>query len=125
MVEFRCYSCPEGFYDYGSLENHFVQKHPGENLDEEKVYLGDTEVTVPMLKQRGRNRIVHEETASKNSTPKKIEVMDVEMKEEDDKNNHQTATKIKAFQCIFCPKVFGHKWSIVVHCKKVYFFLNY
>ena len=118
-IEFRCYACPEGFYDYGSLENHFIQKHHEENLDQEKVYLGNTGVTVPMLKKRGRNRIFHEETISKNSTLKKIEVMDVEIKAEDDKNDQETAQKIKAFHCMFCSRVFRHKHNINAHCKEV------
>ena len=118
MVEFRCYFCPQGFYDYGSLENHFVQNHPEEKLDQEKVYLGNTGITAPMLKQKGR-RFVRGDTVSKNPTPKKVEVIDVEMKEEDDKKNQQTAKKIKAFQCMFCPRVFRHKHNINAHCKEV------
>ena len=85
-VEFRCYACPRGFYSYGNLENHFIQKHPKKNLDQEKVYIGNTGVTVPMLKKKG-TRIVYKETDSKNSILKKFEDMDVEMKEEDDKKH--------------------------------------
>ena len=112
MVEFRCYFCPQGFYDYGSLENHFVQNHPEEKLDQEKVYLGNTGITAPMLKQKGR-RFVRGDKVSKNPTPKKVEVIDVEMKKDD------TTKKIKAFQCIFCPKVLRYKKNIQQHCKEV------
>ena len=71
-----------------------------------------------MLKQRGR-RILHEETVSKNSTPKMIAVTDVEMKEEDDDENQQTNKKMKVFQCMFCPAIFGYKIGVYKHCKTV------
>ena len=85
QIEFRCYACPEGFKDYGSLENHFIQKHPEENLDPKKVYLGNTRVTAAKFKLRknGRSQNIHEQTNSKNSTPKRTKVsVDVEMKDE-------------------------------------------
>ena len=78
-----------------------------------------------MLKQRGR-RIFHEETVSKNSAPKNIAVTDVEMKEEDEEEeNQQTNKKMKVFQCMFCPAIFGYKIGVYKHCKTVRIYIIY
>ena len=106
QVEFRCYACPQGFYDYGSLEKHFIQKHSEENLDPEKVYLGNTQVTAAKFKHRKNKRQnIHEQTTKRTKV---------------DDNNQQITKKLKAFQCMFCPNVFRKKWSVTIHCKKVY-----
>merc|ERR1712110_1297066 len=55
---------------------------------------------------------------SKNSILKKFEDMDVEMKEKDHKKHQQIAKKIKAFQCMFCSRVFRRKQNINAHCKE-------
>ena len=43
---------------------------------------------------------------------------------DDDDKKQQNAKKIKAFQCLFCPRVFSHKGNIRKHCKLVCFIFN-
>ena len=188
-IEFQCYACPQGFYEYGSLENHFIQKHPQENIDAEKVSLGDTKVTAAELKLRKRNinenqysveKVVNKrigakgkieylltwkgydekgnswentwepkenldcedlikefeknkmaagvETSenfydpmvqSKIDKSKKDFMNSLDSDDDDGDKNQQTAQKIKAFHCMFCPRVFRHKTNINAHCKEV------
>ena len=56
---------------------------------------------------------------SKIDKSKKDFMNSLDSDDDDGDKNQQTAQKIKAFHCMFCPRVFRHKTNINAHCKEV------